>query len=110
MYSKEEGTPAEKMPNQVHSQTKKSRYHKVMSLQQEVSKENLKQKIGKDYEVIIEGITKNEKYYVGRSYMDTPEIDGVIYIPNTKRLQTGEFVICKIIDMQEYDLIAEILD
>lgn len=84
-YSKEEGTPAEKMPNQVHPQTKKSRYHKVMSLQQEISKENLKQKIGKDYEVMIEGITKNEKYYVGRSYMDTPEIDGVIYIKNTKK-------------------------
>ena len=80
-----------------------------MSLQQEISKENLKQKIGKDYEVIIEGITKNEKYYVGRSYMDTPEIDGVIYINNTKRLQTGEFVTCKIIDIKEYDLVAEIL-
>lgn len=80
-----------------------------MSLQQEISKENLKQKIGKDYEVMIEGITKNEKYYVGRSYMDTPEIDGVIYIQNTK-LQTGEFVTCKITDMKEYDLVGEIKD
>ena len=80
-----------------------------MSLQQEISKENLKQKIGKDYEVMIEGITKNEKYYVGRSYMDTPEIDGVIYIKNTKKLQTGEFVICKITDMKEYDLVGEII-
>ena len=109
-YSKEEGTPAEKMPNQVHPQTKKSRYHKIMSLQQEISKENLKQKIGKNYEVMIEGITKNEKYYVGRSYMDTPEIDGVIYIKNnTERLQTGEFVTCKITDMKEYDLVGEII-
>lgn len=80
-----------------------------MSLQQEISKENLKQKIGKDYEVMIEGITKNEKYYVGRSYMDTPEIDGVIYIKNTKKLQTGEFVTCKITDMKEYDLVGKIL-
>ncbi len=109
-YSKEEGTPAEKMPNQVHSQTKKSRYHKIMSLQQEISEENLKQKVGKSYEVMIEGMTKNGKYYVGRSYMDTPEIDGVIYIPNTKRLQTGEFVTCKITDIKEYDLIGEILE
>lgn len=108
-YSKEEGTPAEKMPNQVYPQTKKSRYHKIMSLQQEISKANLKQKIGKDYEVMIEGITKNEKYYVGRSYMDTPEIDGVIYIKNTKKLQTGEFVTCKITDMKEYDLVGEII-
>lgn len=80
-----------------------------MSLQQEISKENLKQKIGKDYEVMIEGITKNEKYYVGRSYMDTPEIDGVIYIKNTKKLQTGEFVTCKITDMKEYDLVGKII-
>lgn len=80
-----------------------------MSLQQEISKENLKQKIGKDYEVMIEGITQNEKYYVGRSYMDTPEIDGVIYIKNTKKLQTGEFVTCKITDMKEYDLVGEII-
>jgi len=98
------------MPNQVHPQTKKSRYHKVMSLQQEISKENLQEKLGKKYEVMIEGITKNEKYYVGRSYMDTPEIDGVIYIQNTKRLQTGEFVICKITDMKEYDLVGELVD
>ena len=42
--------------------------------------------------------------------MDTPEIDGVIYIPNTKRLQTGEFVTCKITDIKEYDLIGEILE
>ena len=98
------------MPNQVHSQTKKSRYHKIMSLQQEISEENLKQKVGKSYEVMIEGMTKNGKYYVGRSYMDTPEIDGVIYIPNTKRLQTGEFVTCKITDIKEYDLIGEILE
>ena len=73
------------MQNQVHSQTKKSRYHKIMSLQQEISEENLKQKVGKNYEVMLEGMTKNGKYYVGRSYMDTPEIDGVIYIPNTKK-------------------------
>ena len=98
------------MPNQVHPQTKKSRYHKVMSLQQEISKENLQEKLGKKYEIMIEGITKNEKYYVGRSYMDTPEIDGVVYIQNTKRLQTGEFVTCKITDMKEYDLVGELID
>ena len=80
-----------------------------MSLQQEISEENLKQKVGKNYEVMLEGMTKNGKYYVGRSYMDTPEIDGVIYIPNTKRLKTGEFVTCKITDIKEYDLIGELI-
>ncbi len=108
MYSKEEGTPAAKMENQVHPQTKKSRYNKIMKLQQEISRENLEEKIGKTYLVIIEGITKNAKYYVGRSYMDTPEIDGIVYVENTKTLQNGEFVNCKITEVKEYDLIGTV--
>lgn len=108
-YSKEEGTPAEKMPNQVHPQTKKGRYNKIMKLQQEISRKNLENKIEKTYEVIVEGITRNGKYYVGRSYMDTPEIDGVIYIKNTKKLHSGEFVNCKITEVKDYDLMAEII-
>ncbi len=110
MYSKEEGTPAAKMKSQVHPQTKKSRYNKIMKLQQEISRKNLEQKIGKTYLVIIEGITKNSKYYVGRSYMDTPEIDGIVYIENTKPLQNGEFINCKITDVKNYDLMAKILE
>lgn len=108
MYSKEEGTPAEIMPNQVHPQTKKSRYNKIMKLQQEISKNNLEEKIGNTYSVMIEGITKNGKYYIGRSYMDTPEIDGVVYVKNTKQVQSGEFVKCKIDEVKDYDLIGEI--
>ena len=109
MYSKEEGTPAEKMENQVHWKTKKSRYNKIMEVQQEISRKNLGEKIGKTYEVMIEGITKNGKYYVGRSYMDTPEIDGNVYIQNNKDLQNGEFVECRITKVKDYDLIGEII-
>ena len=108
MYSKEEGTPAEKMKLQVHSQTKKSRYNKIMKLQQEISRKNSEEKLGKTYEIVIEGITQNSKYYVGRSYMDTPEIDGIIYVKNTKPVQIGEFVNCKITGVKDYDLIGEI--
>lgn len=85
-YSKEEGTAAEKMPNQVHPSTKRNRYNKVMKLQQEISKKNLENKIETIQKVRIEGMTNNKKYYVGRSYMDVPEIDGLIYIENTKAL------------------------
>lgn len=108
MYSKEEGTPAEKMENQVHWKTKKSRYNKIMEVQQEISRKNLGEKIGKTYEVMIEGLTKNSKCYVGRSYMDTPEIDGNVYIQNNKDLQNGEFVECRITKVKDYDLIGEI--
>lgn len=108
MYSKEEGTGAEKMPNQIHSATKKSRYNKIMKLQQEISRENLENKIGTTQKARIDGITKNQKYYVGRTYMDVPEIDGVVYIKNTKQLNLGDWVDCKIKEVKDYDLMGEI--
>ena len=108
MYSKEEGTGAEKMPNQIHPATKKSRYNKIMKLQQEISRENLENKIGTTQKARIDGITKNQKYYVGRTYMDVPEIDGVVYIKNTKQLNLGNWVDCKITEVKDYDLMGEI--
>lgn len=106
MYSKEEGTAAEKLNNQVHSSTKKSRYNKIMKLQQEISKENLQRKIGTIQKVRIDGITKNKKFYITRSYMDTPEIDGIIYVKNTQKLKLGDWANCKIINVENYDLIG----
>ena len=109
-YSKEEGTRAEKMPEQVHPSTKKSRYNKIMKLQQEISKENLKKQIGKTYEVLIEdAIVTDDKelYFIGRTYMDVPEIDGYIYLKGDAEINT--FVKCKITDVREYDLVGEII-
>lgn len=109
-YSKEDGTPAEKMPNQIHGNTKKARYNKIMKLQQKISEENLKQKIGNDYEVLIENKTFDNKYWVGRTKMDVPEMDGVVYIENNKdKNLINSFVKCKIIDIQGYDLVGEII-
>ena len=107
-YSKEEGTPAETMPNQVHPQTKKARYNKIMKLQQEISKENLKKQIGRKLEVLVETKTFDGKYYVGRSYMDVPDIDGLVYIEMVDKALEGKFVECEIVDTNEYDLIAKI--
>jgi ribosomal protein S12 methylthiotransferase len=110
-YSKEAGTPAEKMDNQVHPQTKKSRYNKIMSLQQQISNENLKKQIGRELDILVETKTFDGKYYVGRSYMEVPDIDGLIYIKMTDKAPLeGKFVKCKIIDTNEYDLIAEIVE
>ncbi len=108
-YSKEEGTAAEKMPNQIHPSTKKSRYNKIMQLQQEISREKLKGKIGSTQLVKIDGVTKNKKYYVGRSYMDVPEIDGVIFIENNKTLKLGEWIKVDVIDIKDYDLIGTVI-
>ena len=108
-YSKEEGTPAAKLSNQINGNTKRARYNKIMSLQQEVSKENLKKQIGRELDVLIESKTFDGKYYVGRSYMDVPDIDGLVYVEMIDKALEGKFVRCKITDTNEYDLIAKII-
>ena len=110
-YSKEEGTPAERLPNQIHGNTKKARYRKVMELQREISRQNIKNKIGKECEVLIEDISFDSKYYIGRTMQDVPEVDGLVYIKNKlmsdKTNKINKFVKCKITDVSDYDLIAE---
>ena len=105
-YSKEEGTPAERIKEQIHPMTKKSRYNKIMSLQQEISKENLKKQIGKEVEILIEDRSFDGKNYIGRTYVDVPEIDGIVYLNSSKELKIGEFTKGKIIDVSNYDLIS----
>lgn len=108
-YSKEDGTPAARLKEQIHPMTKKSRYHKIMSLQQKISKENLQKQMGRTLEILIEDKSFDNRYYVGRSYMDVPEIDGQIYLKAKENeiLRSGDFVEGKVIGIEEYDLICE---
>ena len=87
--------------------TKKSRYNKIMQLQKEISKENLEKNMGRELEVLIEDKTFDNKYYIGRSYMDVPEIDGIVYVKNDENLNFGEFIKCKVTKVDEYDLVAK---
>ncbi len=107
-YSKEDGTPAAKLKEQIHHNTKKKRYNKIMSLEKENSNKKLKSFIGKEYDVLIENLTFDNKFYIGRSYMDIPDTDGVVIIKNTKDNLIGKFVRCKIIETKNYDLIGEL--
>ena len=109
-YSKEENTPAARLKEQIHPMTKKSRYNKIMQLQQTMAKQNLENKIGNTYEVLIENKTFDGKYYVGRSYMDVPDVDGFIYMPMIEKALENQFVMCKITGVQGYDLIGEIIE
>ena len=110
MYSKEDGTPASKLKETVTAKEKKRRYKKVMLLQKEISKQKLKEKIGKEVEVLIENTTFDGKYLVGRTEMDVPEMDGLCYIENISQVKIGDFVKAKIIDIKgEYDLICEVV-
>ncbi len=108
MYSKEDGTPAAKLKEQIHHNTKKSRYNKIMELQQKNANEKLQKYINKELEVLIEDITFDGKYYVGRTEYDVPDMDGIVYVKNSKKLEIGTFIKCKIIDKQSYDLIGEV--
>ena len=111
MYSKEDGTPAEKLPNQIHGNTKKSRYNKIMKIQNEISKQIMKKRIGTKCDVLIEDVSFDRKYYIGRTIQDAPDIDGIIYIKNigNKNL-LDQIITCEIEDISgEYDLVGKII-
>lgn len=103
-YSREEGTPAALMQNQIDENIKEKRENDIMLLQQNISYSLNKSKIGKTYKVIVEGF--NNEFWYGRSYEMSPEIDGVIYFKCDKILSIGNFIDIKIIDCSEYDLIG----
>ena len=108
-YSKEDGTPASRLKEQIHYKTKQARLNKIMILEQKIAKIKLEEKIGNIYEVLIDSETNDKNYYIGRSYMDIPNEDGVVYIAKTKENLVGQFVKCKIIDVLSYDLVGEII-
>ena len=110
MYSKEDGTPAAKLPDQIHVNTKKSRYQQIMKIQQKISNENLQKKIGQEYEAIVEDISFDGKYLIGRTKQDVPDIDGIIYIKNKDAENLiNKIIKVKITDVEDYDLIGEII-
>ncbi|MEG0772330.1 30S ribosomal protein S12 methylthiotransferase RimO [Clostridium sp.] len=108
MYSQEEGTAAAEMDNQIEDSLKEERYHKLMSIQQRISKQINKEKIGNIYEVIVED--KQDGEYVCRSYEMAPEVDGEIFIKCDNIINMGQFINVKIVDALEYDLIGKIVD
>lgn len=110
MYSKEDGTPASRLKEQIHPATKKSRYRRIMQLQQKIAKEVLEEKLGKTYDVLVEAKSFDNQYYIGRSKMDVPDMDGVVLIKNTQETEDkiGQFVKCKMVEAKDYDLIGEI--
>ena len=109
-YSQEEDTPAAEFPDQVPQELKDERRDEIMELQQEISYEKSQSMIGKVLEVMIEGKVADENAYVGRTYMDAPGVDGLIFINTDLDLMSGDFVRAKVTGALEYDLIGEICD
>lgn len=108
-YSKEDGTPAEKLDGHLHPMTKKSRYNKIMKLQQQISDEIMKKQIGKIFEVLIEDESFDGKYYIGRSKNEVPDIDGLIYIEKSQDELLDNFVSVQIVGSRDYDLVGQIV-
>lgn len=113
MYSKEEGTPASRLPEQIHGNTKKARYNKIMKAQKQISLEKQENKIGKTYKVLVEDISFDGKNFVGRTMQDVPEEDGLVYIKDAQNYKQEDilnhFIECRIEEVSEYDLIGKIV-
>lgn len=107
-YSKEDGTPAARIKNQVHYKTKTARLNKLMELEQKIAEIKLEEKIGNVYEAIVDSITPDGETIIARSYMDIPDEDGVIFIENNGKIKQGDFIKCEIIDSKGYDLIGKL--
>lgn len=108
-YSQEEDTKAAEMPDQIEEELKEQRRDEIMALQQEIIFDKAENMIGKELSVMIEGKLVSEDVYVGRTYMDAPEIDGNIFIKTEEERMSGDFVQVKVTEALEYDLIGEIL-
>ena len=108
-YSPEEDTAAAEMPSQIDEDIKIKRRNEIMELQQEIAFENAEDMIGRELLVMIEGKVVDENAYVGRTYMDCPNVDGNIFITTDEELITGDFVKVKVTGAAEYDLIGEII-
>ncbi len=109
VYSKEEGTAAGQMANQVPERTKKARLDRLMKDQQLISSEIQQSFVGRTLDVLIEEKEKGEKIYIGRSEYDAPDVDGLVYVRSPRPLKSGEFVKVKITDAYAYDLAGEAL-
>ena len=107
-YSAEEDTPAYSYPDQIPEEVKEERRADVMELQQEIAFEHCENMVGKVLDVMIEGKVADEPAYVGRTYMDAPNVDGLIFVNADEMLMSGDFVRVKVTGANEYDLIGEV--
>ena len=108
-YSAEEDTPAALMPHQIDEETKIERQAELMELQQEIAFECAENMIGQEVLVMIEGKVADENAYVGRTHMDAPNVDGLIFVETEEEMMSGDFAKVRVTGALEYDLIGEII-
>lgn len=109
-YSREEGTPAYDMPNQVPESVKKKRMEAIMSDQNRIHNDFNARFVGSELEVLCEGYDEVSESFYGRSYADAPDIDGKIYFSSPKRIREGEFVKVAVTEVIDYDLVGKLTE
>ena len=108
-YSPEENTPAAEMPDQIPEEVKEDRQAELMELQQEIAFDLAEDMIDREVLVMIEGKVADENAYVGRTYRDAPNVDGLIFINTDEEMISGDFAKVKVTGAMEYDLIGELM-
>ena len=108
-YSPEEDTPAAEMPDQISEEIKQDRRAELMELQQDIVFDRNEDLIGEEMLVMIEGKVADENAYVGRTYRDAPNVDGLIFVNTDEELVSGDFAKVKVTGAMDYDLIGELL-
>lgn len=108
-YSPEEDTPAADMPDQIPEEVKEERRAELMELQQEIAFDQAEEMTGREVLVMVEGKVVDEDAYVGRTYRDAPNVDGLIFIHTEEELMSGDFARVKVAGALEYDLIGELI-
>lgn len=109
-YSAEEDTPAASFADQVAEEVKEERRDAIMELQQEIAFDKSSAMVGRVLDVMIEGKVADEAAYVGRTYMDAPNVDGYVFINTGETFMSGDFVKVRVTGSAEYDLIGEVYD
>lgn len=108
-YSPEEGTPAAEFPDQVEDDVKKRRGELIMEQQYVIFERKNRARIGADFEVIVDGFDEESGLYMGRTYMDAPEIDSAVFFPSKFTLEPGRFVTVRITGTDGYDMTGELV-
>lgn len=108
-YSPEEDTPAATFEDQIDEEVKEDRQADIMELQQEIAFDKAEDMIGREVLVMIEGKVADENAYVGRTYRDAPNVDGLIFINTDVELISGDFAKVKVTGALDYDLIGELM-
>ena len=108
-YSPEEDTPAATMTEQIPEEVKEERQAELMELQQEIAFDLAEDMVGREVLVMIEGKIADENAYVGRTYKDAPNVDGLIFINTDEELMSGDFARVRVTGALEYDLIGGLI-